>query len=164
MTLSDRASHRATHGFQTPQSIEDAERRHGTLVVELHNIEAQLGNRNATGPDGQRKDSSEYWDWRNRAIIARKHVLAEMRALKAWIKEQRRVRIHDRAANEGYDARDPESLLRAAYHLMGDVEGDDVLLLRDAIQDYLSHGRADDNSRAETTPEGDGSTERGPRT
>ena len=129
--------------FIEPASIEDAEDRRTALVLKLNEIEAVLGNKNATDGRGNRLDGHSYWEWRNRAVHAKRHTLAEMTHLKAWLKTARRERQTDSARDMGFDANDPTSLLRAARAVFVRIASDEVEIhpdeqfVLDAIRDYL---------------------------
>lgn len=108
---------RAQHGvnFVPPRTLEEAETRRLELVKAIQQIEAQLGNRNALGPDGVRLSEHEYWEWHNRAVRAKQNIVAELTDLKLWTRNINRQRAAKLAKVTPSDVNDPVALLFAAY-------------------------------------------------
>ena len=121
---------RASEAFSPPASHQEAERRRLELVDKQRDIERALGDQDRR-VDGRRVESDEYWQWRKRAVSALDHTTAELRRLKAWIKENRTAALAARypaGAEDQELARDPSSglsLLRAAWILLRRL-GDEV--------------------------------------
>jgi hypothetical protein len=76
--------------FEEPASVEEAEARMAELVLDMREIEVQLGDRNRTGSDGQRLSSDEYHAWRQRASVALVYKQREYQLLKRWVRNRRR--------------------------------------------------------------------------
>jgi hypothetical protein len=72
--------------FIEPVDIDEAKERLTAVLNNKLDIEAQLANRDHRNPDGTRMDGVEYWQWRSRAIWAKRFREKEIAALKAWIK------------------------------------------------------------------------------
>lgn len=75
-------------------SIDEAKDYKLRLVEKLENIEAQLGNRDQTKSDGARLSAEEYWQWRKRAVAAKRHTVSTLRRVKEVIR-QLEQRVHD---------------------------------------------------------------------
>lgn len=73
------------------ENIETAERVHQELIEDVQNIQTQLGDRRRTDEHGDRLGIKDYWAWRRRAQQALTKRLAELRAVKAWIREHRQA-------------------------------------------------------------------------
>lgn len=72
-----------------PISIEDAENQILALLVDINEIEAQLGDRDKKDSTGSRLWGEDYWSWRTKANSARVAKINHRAKLKKWIKDQR---------------------------------------------------------------------------
>jgi len=81
----------STEEFSLPTCIEDAESRRAQLTRDVQEIQAQLGDKQRTDSDGRRLTSAQYWDWKKRAQHRLNQKLAELRAIKQWIRDYRRL-------------------------------------------------------------------------
>lgn len=135
----------AASGFSPPASLQDGERQRLELVATLESINGQLGFTEKLAPDGQRFTFEEFRDWRGRCIAAKRHTEAQLRAMKVWIKEQRRARSAAEVRSSGYDVRNPLSLLGGARVALkrlvvaGLLTSDEQNLL-DGINEFLEQG------------------------
>lgn len=75
-----------------PTSMADAEERRRLLTLDIQSIQAQLGDRQKKNDKGVRLSPEEYWKWKPTAQHAMNKMLAELRYLKLWIKENRTPR------------------------------------------------------------------------
>ena len=116
------------------------------LVTRLNDIEAQLSTRAKGGPsrDGQfTEDATTFFDWRHRAVHAKKAVIAELQRVNLWIKQKRREATADRAKSLGVDPTSPFSMLLAAANIFQRMRGEGVevdqeeIEVFDAIKLYL---------------------------
>jgi hypothetical protein len=143
---------RSREEWNPPATIEAGEKMKLELVTRLNDVEAQLAVRKKGGPacDGNyREDSETFFDWRGRAIHAKKAIIAELQRLNLWIKQKRRERTADRAASLGVDPKSPASMLLAAANIFQrmrsegvDVDQDEIDVF-DAIKQYLVQSAGD---------------------
>lgn len=129
--------------FVEPVSVEEAEWRMAELRLEMRQIEVQLGDRNRTGPDGQRLPSHEYHAWRQRASVALAYKQSEYQLLKRWVQTRRRQVVADELQ---VDPDDATSLLLQAWQLLkrlsreGRVEyEDEEWVFVDLVHRHLLH-------------------------
>lgn len=80
-----------------PTTVAEGEQRRETLVIEVKEIEAQLGNRDRTDETGRRLSGEEYWTWRQRAQYSVTQKQKELILLRGWLKQHRTDNTnHDR--------------------------------------------------------------------
>ena len=128
-----------------PATIEEAETMRLDLVNQLNAIESQLSARKGERDDDGRfaMSAKDYFDWRSRAINAKRFTLAKLKRLNLWIKQTRRERTADRAKSLGVDPTSPDSMLMAMANLIQKLRSDGVDLdqheidLVDAVKSYL---------------------------
>jgi hypothetical protein len=80
----------------------ELEQRRLTLVARLQDIELQLGDRNRVDEHGNRMTDAEFWEWRKRAVGARRHVLEELRQVNLALK----LAPHDKDGKVVFGERD----------------------------------------------------------
>lgn len=128
-----------------PATIEEAEVERLDLVNQLNAIESQLAARKGERDDDGRfaMEAKDYFDWRSRAINAKRFTLAKLKRLNLWIKQTRRERTADKAKSLGVDPTSPDSMLMAMANLIQKLRSDGVDLdqheidLVDAVKSYL---------------------------
>ena len=126
-----------------PATIEEAETMRLQLVEKLNDIESQLSARKKGDPACYVESSASFYDWRRRAVFAKKFVIADLRRLNLWIKQRRREMTADRAKSLGVDPKSPKSMLLAAANVFQRLRGDGVEMdqeeidVFDAIRGYL---------------------------
>jgi hypothetical protein len=144
---------KAQEEWNPPASIEEAEVIRLRLVEQLNDINAQLTARRVGGPacDGvYAEDRSTFFDWRRRAVCAKKFTEARLRQLNLWIKQQRRAHVIDKSRSLCADPTSPLSLLIAAGSLLSRLasEGveldDDEQAVLDAIRNYMQNVAVDE--------------------
>jgi hypothetical protein len=101
------------------KSINDARNYRAGLLEKLERIELQLGSKS---PD----DTNEYITWRNKAVTAKKHTLAEMRMTKDWIRREEERLRDAMLATVGVVASDPLSLLTGGARLLTKLQREGV--------------------------------------
>ena len=79
----------ANDDFVEPTSIEDAEERRCELIINIQEIQTQLGDKQRTDEQGARLDKRDYWEWKSKAQFALNKRLSALRLLKAWIHKNR---------------------------------------------------------------------------
>lgn len=134
-----------------PKSRAEAEERRLALVERINDINAQLtkfriGARDEFG-NHLIPDSGDFFDWRARAVGAKRHAEAELSRLKLWIKQDNLGAILTvaRDTHDDLDPSDPVSLLRALYVLVHRLacEGVDLdpneQILKDAVRAFLDN-------------------------
>jgi hypothetical protein len=126
-----------------PKSFDDAEERIDQLVIDARLIEAQVGDRNKLGTNGERMSDIEYYQWRSRATWALAMKRGEIDFLKGW--RRRRQKEFDRmvvSQNFKVDLDDPVSMLFAANSVMHRVLSGNPISQQDQrfmdlVRDYL---------------------------
>lgn len=78
----------------------DLKARRDALVQIIQSIEAQLSQKDKSDLDGRRLSDSEYHDWRARAIAKRRHLLGELREVKAELARRGEQEHLERKAQE----------------------------------------------------------------
>ncbi len=101
--------------IDSEESLRAAELLYEGIVAEVQDIQSQLGNKNQGGDS--RLSAKQYWEWRNRAVFAMRHLLEEQRTLKGAIKDYNRQAERARVSAV-IDITNPEGLLKAAYTLL----------------------------------------------
>jgi len=123
------------------------------LVQETKDIQAQMGNRNATDVEGRRIPAHEYWEWRHRAVHALRAKERRMAELKAIITAERQRASVATAGNLISGPVTAESLLASLAALVRRLASEGVDLdpeeqaLLDAAQHLLVHGPAKGGAR-----------------
>lgn len=146
-----------------PKSFDDAEERIDQLVIDARLIEAQVGDKNKLGPDGQRMPENEYNQWRSRATWALAMKRGEIDFIKGW--RRRRQKEFDRMMidqNFKINLDNPVSLLFAANIIMHRVlsgnpispqEQNFVYYIRDYLRDVAHEYNLSENILADTERE-----------
>ena len=108
--------------------------QHGQeLLVEIQNIQTQLGDRNKSTADGSRLDEKEFWEWRQKAKIALNIKLDQYREVKKQIRIRKAMSRLSVGFSDVRDAlgvvedrsKESQSLLRRAYAIIADLEEED---------------------------------------
>jgi hypothetical protein len=138
-------AHHVPRTFREPKSIDEAEDRRTALVLKINEINAELtarnGARDAAGVFVE--DAHSFFEWRKRAVAAKRYAEAELMRVKSWMKQHNRAAYVSRGAEMGIDATDPVALLAAAHALIHRLACDEVELfpeeqaLKDTIRDFL---------------------------
>ena len=128
--------------------VADLEEAFRKRIDENQSIQLQLSDKDKRHPDGSRYSEHEWHEWRQRAIAAWKHGVAEQRVMKEALKVSRRRFNTDTPLRDAPDLTTPDALIHAAYvvlHRMASegVEVDDEeQRIIDALDAYLrNHGR-----------------------
>ena len=74
-----------------PNSCEELEALRSDIIDDKERIQADLGDRNRTNPDGSRMSEYEYWGWRKRALNALNAHNSALRDVNVALKEARRA-------------------------------------------------------------------------
>lgn len=69
-------------------TTEELKTRKLELQAGIQAIEAQLGDANRTGTDGERLTDHEYWQWRQKANHAKRMISAELRDINRQLTDQ----------------------------------------------------------------------------
>lgn len=102
-----------------PQTLDEALNEKAKLVVEIQDIQVQLGNRNRTNEQGERLEGKTYWEWRNKATWALAQKQKRVAALKAFIREESKKKTQDKSSDL--------SMLQKAYKLLEFIKNEDGL-------------------------------------
>lgn len=68
--------------WEPPESIEEGANELIEIIGEIQVIQAQLGDRS-------RRQHTNYYEWRKKAIVSLTNKLDELRRLKGWLHTQR---------------------------------------------------------------------------
>lgn len=133
--------HAAKYRFVEPTSIREAKERQKALLLDLRNIEKQLGDSVRTNRDGEPLSSKEYVHWRSRTRASYVYKQNEYAELKDWIRERRRQL--EAAKIEITDPNDARQLLLSARLVLRSVlngeEPEDLGHVYSVIEQHLTH-------------------------
>lgn len=137
---------RVPRTFREPGSIDEGEERRVALVLKINEINSELTQRNGARDAAGNfiEDANTFFEWRKRAVAAKRYAEAELCRVKLWLKQRNRSAYVNRGAALGVDATDPMALLSSAYALIHRLACDDVELfpeeqeLKDTIRDFLA--------------------------
>lgn len=113
--------------FKPPSSLEEAEALRHALTLDVQSIQAQLGDKQRTDKSGRRLRSAEYNTWKKHATYNLNQKLAELRFVKSWIRDHRRI-----SASANVEVKEPPPVNQALGHLknlyaiLTDLRGEDV--------------------------------------
>lgn len=62
------------------------------LIASIQDIESQLALKDKHDEDGRRLSDHEYHEWRGKAVAARRHLLKELREVKAELEKDQQQR------------------------------------------------------------------------
>jgi hypothetical protein len=115
--------HSSKYRFVEPRSIREAKDRLKALLLDIRNIEKQLGDHVRTNRDGVELTSKEYVVWHSRTRASLVYKQNEYQELKDWVRERRREIESKEVKIE--DPNDPRQLLLAAHAVLRSVmDGD----------------------------------------
>ena len=133
--------HSSKYRFVEPVSIRDAKDRLKALLLDIRNIEKQLGDHIRTNRDGVELSPKEYVAWHSRTRASLVYKQNEYQELKDWVLERRREVESKEVDIE--DPNDPRELLLAARAVLRSVldgdEPDDIGLVYAVIDQHLIH-------------------------
>jgi hypothetical protein len=134
--------HTQKYQFEMPTSILSAEDRMRGLLLDIRNIEKQLGDKVRYSKEGKQLTRAEYQSWYSRIRASLVYKLTEYSELRAWIRRRRR----ELAARdmEIEDPADPTQILMATRDILrsvmdGDHDPSDIGDLHEVIEQYLTH-------------------------
>jgi len=133
--------HSSKYRFIEPASIRDAKDRLKALLLDIRNIEKQLGDHVRTNRDGVELSPKEYVVWHSRTRASLVYKQNEYQELKDWIRERRRE-IESKEVDIN-NPNDPRQLLLAARAVLRSVmdgdEPDDIGHVYAVIEQHLIH-------------------------
>jgi len=133
--------HSAKYRFVEPASIREAKERQKALLLDLRNIEKQLGDHVRMNRDGEPLSPKEYVQWRSRTRASYVYKQNEYAELKDWIRERRRQL--EAAQVKITDPNDARQLLLGARAVLRSVlNGEEPENLGDmfnVIEQHLTH-------------------------
>lgn len=101
-----------------PSSVAEARLEREQLTEQFNDICVQLGLKNRTDGGGERLDSPEYFEWRDRALMAKRIKEKRIAYLKRWIREHEAEDLARATGHEGPVTSD--GLLLALFHMTRD--------------------------------------------
>lgn len=134
--------HASKYKFVEPTSIREAKDRQKALLLDLRNIEKQLGDHVRTNREGDPLSPKEYVQWRSRTRASYVYKQNEYAELKDWIKERRRYIEAKRVKISNPD--NQRELLVAAHAalravLNGDEHDEFIGQVYSVIEQHLTH-------------------------
>ncbi len=124
------------YAFKMPATLKEAKDRIQNLTVDVMNVEKQLGDRRRA----KTMPEAAYDTWREKTKAARIFQVAELRALKGWVLERRRLLLAKDA--DIWPSDDPRKMLLRVLidgrkHLHG--QENHLVEVLDAIDLFLTH-------------------------
>ncbi len=133
--------HSSKYRFIEPESIREANDRLKSLLLDIRNIEKQLGDHVRTNRDGDELTPEEYIVWNSKTRASLVYKQYEQQELKHWIRERRRQ--IDASKVDIDDPNDARQLLMAARTVLRSVlrgeEPDHLGQVATVIEQYLIH-------------------------
>lgn len=112
--------HAEKYRFHEPSSIREARTRMKMLLLDIRNIEKQLGDPVRLARDGSEMPLSEYRSWYSRIRASLVYKQTEYGELKDWVKERRRSLFAEEVVDVT-NPDDPRQLLLVTRSLLREI-------------------------------------------